>query len=72
MPLDIETSNKCAALIDRDLYDGIIEAVEEYLTEARLSLPSGKKIQAYHYLYDLFKDTTSINKKQLERTLGSE
>lgn len=60
---------KGSVLIDRDLYDGVIEAVEEYLTEARLSLPSGKKIQTYHYLYDLFKDTTSINKEQLERTL---
>lgn len=60
---------KGSVLIDQVLYDGVIVAVEEYLTEEGLSLPSAKKIETYHFLYDLFKDTTGINKEQLVKTL---
>jgi transcriptional regulator with XRE-family HTH domain len=60
---------KGALLMDMDLLYGIIEAVEEYLSERKLILPSKKKLETYRYLYDLFKDTPGVNKEQLERTL---
>ena len=56
-------------MIDRDLYDGIIESVEEFLANRNKTLSPAKKLETFHYLYDLFKDMPGINKEQIERTL---
>jgi transcriptional regulator with XRE-family HTH domain len=60
---------KGSVLINREMYDGIIEAVEEYLAEDGLELLPSKKIETYHYLFDLFKDQPGINKMQVGKTL---
>ena len=56
-------------LIDQDLYDGIIEAVEEWLVKNRKALPVEKKLKTYHYLLEMFKGTRGVNEEQLENTL---
>jgi hypothetical protein len=56
-------------LIDQDLYDGIIEAVEEWLVKNRKALPVEKKLKTYHYLLEMFKGRRGVNKEQLENTL---
>jgi hypothetical protein len=60
---------KGGTLIDQDLYDGIIEAVDEYLVKNRKTLPMEKRLKTYHYLYELFKDMPGVNKEQVEKTL---
>ena len=60
---------KDSVLIDRNLYDGDIEAVEEYLTEEGSPLPASKKFMVYHYLYELFEETRYIDEEQLLKTL---
>jgi hypothetical protein len=61
--------NKGSGMIDRDLYEGVIESVEEYLAKRKKSLPPVKKLDIYRYLYDLFKDMPGVNKEQVEKTL---
>jgi hypothetical protein len=56
-------------MLDRDLYDAIIESVDEWLDARKKSLPPAKKLETYHYLYDMFKDLTGVNKEQVDRTL---
>jgi transcriptional regulator with XRE-family HTH domain len=58
--------NKGSCLIDRDLYEGIIESVEESLVKMNKTLPLGKRLEACRYLYDLFKDAPGVNKQQAE------
>lgn len=56
-------------MLDSARYDGIIKAVEEFLTERELTLSAAKKLETYHYLYDLFKDMPEVDKEQVGRTL---
>ena len=56
-------------LIDRDLYDRVIQAVEDYLSKEGSPLPASKKFMIYHYLYELFEETRSIDEEQLLKTL---
>jgi len=56
-------------LVDRELYDGIIEAVEEFLLEQDINPKPEKKLKAYHYLYDEFRDQLEIDKKKTLNTL---
>jgi len=60
---------KGECMIDGDLYDAIIESVEEYLAAGNKTLLPAKKLETYRYLYDLFKDLPGVNKEQVERTL---
>jgi transcriptional regulator with XRE-family HTH domain len=49
-------------LVDIELYNGIIEAVESYLLENNYQPPCSKdKIKAYLYLYDEFKENLKID-----------
>jgi hypothetical protein len=55
--------NKGSCMIDRDLYEVIIESMEESLAKMNKTLPLGKKLEACRYLYDLFKDAPGVNKQ---------
>jgi len=61
--------NTGSCLIDRDLYEGIIESVEDSLLKMNKTLPLGKKLEACRYLYDLFKDALGENKQQAEKII---
>lgn len=56
-------------LIDRDFYDRVMQAVEDYLSKEGSSLPLSKKFQIYHYLYELFEESRCIDEEQLLKTL---
>jgi len=60
---------KGSELVDLELYDGIIEAVEEYLLKSGTTSCPKDKIRAYHYLYDEFKSNLEIDKEKVSKTL---
>lgn len=60
---------KGSVMIDRNLYEDIIESVEESLMTFNKTLPLRKKLDACRYLYDFFKDMPGVHKGQTEKIL---
>ena len=55
-----------SGMIGGDLYDAIIHSVEECLLTNDKILSTEKKLEFYHYFYDLFKDTSEVNKQLIK------
>jgi hypothetical protein len=61
--------NRGSVMIDKDLYEGVVEAVEEYLQIRNLNISPAKKLETYRYLYELFEGTPGVDKEQMEKFL---
>ena len=60
---------KGSVMIDRNLYEEIIESVEESLMAFNKTLPLRKKLDACRYLYDFFQDMQGVDKEQTARVM---
>jgi len=56
-------------MYDVDIYDGIIEAVENFIRKAGKALPMEKKREIYHHFYELHTEGQVINTDYIEKTL---
>ena len=60
---------KGSVMIDRNLYEEIIESVEESLMTFDKTLPMRKKLDACRYFYDFFQDMQGVDKEQTARVM---